>query len=103
VQQCEECLKKDRIIRILNDQSVNYRHDAGLWKKHLFHVHDGIKKILDAAKDLRWYPSDYRTRGDTGDSKQDIAWAQVQTETHTSVHDPKTQVEIDMEREFSSR
>lgn len=92
---CEECARKDRIIRVLHEQSENYRHDANLWKVNLFHVQEQLAKMIDRAKDLRWYPSDRETRGDGGATQQEKGWIEVQKDRQNPIPDPVEQTEYD--------
>lgn len=75
---CPECERKDRQIRFLHAQSEHYRHDADMWKRHLFHVQNTVRGIRDSAQEAMWYPSTYSVRGETGVTAQEKAWCEVQ-------------------------
>ena len=64
--ECQECIRKDRIIRMLHDTSEGYRHDAELWKKHHFHTAAILRSLYFITKDAMWYPSNFKERGESG-------------------------------------
>lgn len=77
---CEKCDEKDRMIRVLHEQSERYRFDADYERRVRYHVQKIMRDIYDLSHKGMWYPSDREERPHVdGSSDQQKRWCDVQS------------------------
>ena len=64
--ECEECVRKDRLIRVMNDTLEGYKREAREWRTYHYELTDIMQKLHLVIKDAMWHPSNYKERGETG-------------------------------------